>query len=216
METRRPCRTAWVVGCLIALAVANTPARAEDPPEAVFAGALDITDSPADRKRVGVFAGFVESNAGKVVRIAIQVRAPAGWPTSVFSSWARLRWRAEVSLPKPRKRKSRKSKKRKTKPPAGPVFSNQEGPLIPGAALDKTTLLLLAFCRCDGNLEAPYMLDFVLKPAAGAARPDLSWVDGRLLVRGRFRVVGPTRVSSVRHFRLEPAPSRAPAAAPPR
>lgn len=207
----------WAAGCLIALAVAGPPARAEDPPEAIFAGTLDVTDLPADRKRAGVFAGFVERNAGKVVRLAIQLRAPAGWQTSVFSSWARLRWREQLSLPEPRKRKRRKSRKeKKAKAPARPVFGKHEGPLIPGAALDKTTLLLIGFCRCDGNLEAPYMLDFILEPGPGADRPDLSWADGRLLVRGRFRVVGPTRVSSVRHFRLEPAPAPRPAPAAPR
>ena len=178
MKTHRA-RTVCLVPAVLA-ALAGL-ARAQGAPEAVFAGPLDATERPADRRRLSEFAGFIERNAGKVVRLAIQLRAPKARPTSVFSSWARLTWRLTD----------------------GKLL---EGKILKGVPLANAIELSVAFCRCDGNLEAPYHLDFKLAATAGAQAPDLSWADGRLLVRGRFRIVGPSRVAPMRHFNIVPAP----------
>jgi hypothetical protein len=162
------------------------PANADSPPEAVFAGPLDATDEVGDRRELSRFAGFIERNAGTTVLLAIQLRAPAAWPTSVFASWARLEWKNGTD-------------------------DKQEGALVPGARLDGADRLTLAFCRCSGHFEAPYRIDFELGRRSGREAPDLSWADGRLLIRGRFQVVGPSRTDGIHRFTLVPAP---PAAAP--
>lgn len=159
----------------------SSPLGAQTGIEAVFAGPLDATDRKGDRQRLGVFAAFVERNAGKVVRIAIQLRAPVDRPVSVFSSWARLDWRLT----------------------SGRILS---GPISEGKPLARAVELVLAFCACDEKSEAPYLFEFRLAAARGAERPQISWRDGRLLVGGRFRVEGPTRTAPLRHFILKPAP----------
>lgn len=168
---------------LLSMALTAVPVRAGNPPEAVFAGALDVTDDDADRGRLSQFASFVATNAGKTVRLSLQLYAPAAWPKSVFSSWARLEWTTDTG-------------------------KTQQGALRPDAKLDGVTRLSIAFCRCDGNFEAPFQIDIPLDRRAGADPPDLSWLDDRLLVRGRFRVEGPTEPASVRRYRLVPAPAR--------
>ena len=168
---------------LLALGVwcGTTPSQAQKRPEAAFAGPLDATERTGDRQRLGVFANFIERNGGRVVRIAIQLRAPSAEPTSVFSSWARLEWRLT----------------------SGRILS---GKLSEGTPLASAIALSLAFCSCDEKQEAPYLIEFRLRAAPGIETPELAWRNGRLLVRGRFRITGPTRTASVRHFILEPAP----------
>lgn len=168
----------------VAISTALLPiASVADSPLAVFAGPLDATELPADRRRLGAFAGFVERNAGKRVRIALQIRAPESSPKSIFSSWGRL---------------ERKLTNGKTL--AGAVNA--------GTDLSNAVKLILAFCRCDGSLEAPYRVEVTLRGAGGATAPDIAWVDGRLLIRGVFTVVGPKQAASVRFFELVPAAGR--------